>query len=561
MAINIERRKKVMARSKKLGHCVCNPRQPCPCDTLKQYNVCPCAGERMPVKEQAVALTRHVRKAGCASKIGQADLLRILENLPPVTDPNVLVGSAAGDDAGVYRIDDRFSLVQSVDVFTPSVDDPHLFGQIAAANSVSDIYAMGGTPLTALSIIGFPIDQLDGRVMEALLRGGIEKLQEASCSVIGGHSINDEEVKCGFAVTGIIDSEKTVSRNSAQAGDVLVLTKPLGTGMISFAAQLGRASETALREIGLSMAELNNDAAELMLACGAHACTDITGYALAGHLVEMARNSGVAAEIDLSKVPVFAAAKICLEHEILGGAIERNQEYSMAWIRSPDASPYLPIIYDPQTSGGLLVALPEKKASAFVKEMHKRGHPHTAIIGKVVETGKDSPEGTVSVISTDLRHLTGSSTDVISTSPGASAAPKLQQKKQAQPSAPPAEEEPCCENPPVFDDDEAEEEKAPSAPPAPRSEPAASSGAEDLFKQFMQAANRGGAVDTRAKKLIAIALSISGHCDPCLKSHLKSAVEMGISKEEIDEAATLAIEFSGCPALMFYNEVCRKMKL
>lgn len=561
MATHIERRKKVMARSKKLGHCVCNPRQPCPCDTLKQYNVCPCAGEKMPVKQQAVALTRHVRKAGCASKIGQADLLRILENLPPVTDPNVLVGSAAGDDAGVYRLDERLSLVQSVDVFTPSVDDPHLFGQIAAANSVSDIYAMGGTPLTALSIAGFPIDQLDERVMEAMLRGGIEKLREASCSVIGGHSINDEEVKCGFAVTGLIDSHKTVSRNSAQAGDVLVLTKPLGTGMISFAAQLGRASKTALREIGESMAELNKDAAELMVAYRAHACTDITGYALAGHLVEMARKSGVAAEIDLSRVPVFAAAKTCLEHEILGGAIERNQEYSMAWIRTLDPSAYLPIIHDPQTSGGLLIALPADKASAFVNDMHKKGHPHTAVMGRIVETGKGTPAGTLSITSTTLSHLVGSSADAIIASPRTVSAPAATRTRQQTPAADPAEEKPCCENPPVLDDDETDHENAPATPPGPRPEATSTSGPEDLFKQFMQAANREGTVDKRAKKLIAIALSISRHCDPCLKSHLKSALEMGISKQEIDEAAALAIEFSGCPALMFYKEACTKMKL
>ena len=159
----------------------------------------------MPVRDGAVALTRQVRKAGCASKIGQADLLRILGRLPPVDDPNVLVGAAAGDDAGIYRINDRTALVQTVDVFTPCVDDAYLFGQIAAANSVSDVYAMGGRPLTALSVIGFPIDPLDGEIMEEMLRGGIANLQEAGCSLIGGHSINDEEIKFGFAVTGLID--------------------------------------------------------------------------------------------------------------------------------------------------------------------------------------------------------------------------------------------------------------------------------------------------------------------------------------------------------------------
>ena len=154
MAIDIKRRKAVMSRSIKLGHCVCNPKLPCPCPNFKEHNVCSCAGERMPVKQGAVALTRHVKKAGCASKIGQADLLKILSDLPPITDPNVLVGASAGDDAGIYKIDDRYTLVQTVAVFAPSVDDPYLFGQISAANSLSDVYAMGGTPLTALSVVG-----------------------------------------------------------------------------------------------------------------------------------------------------------------------------------------------------------------------------------------------------------------------------------------------------------------------------------------------------------------------------------------------------------------------
>ena len=195
--INLTRRKAVMGRSIKLGHCVCNPKKPCPCDTFKNYNVCTCAGEKLPIKKDRIALTQHVRNAACTSKVGQADLKRILGKLPPITDPNVLVGTAAGDDAGVYRIDDKYNLVQTVDVFTPCVDDPYLFGQITAANSLSDIYAMGGKPLTALSIIGFPIDELDSEIMEAILLGGMEKLQEANCSLIGGHSIDNEEIMCG----------------------------------------------------------------------------------------------------------------------------------------------------------------------------------------------------------------------------------------------------------------------------------------------------------------------------------------------------------------------------
>ncbi len=205
MAIDLERRRAVMERSRKLGHCICNPKHPCPCPPLIEQNVCPCAGERISVKTGRAALTQYVRKAGCASKIGQADLQQLLSGLPLPTDPNVLLGAAAGDDAGVYRLDERTALVQTVDVFTPCVNDARLFGRIAAANSVSDVYAMGGRPITALSIVGFPIETLDGGILREMLLGGMETLEEANCALIGGHSINDEEIKCGFAVTGVID--------------------------------------------------------------------------------------------------------------------------------------------------------------------------------------------------------------------------------------------------------------------------------------------------------------------------------------------------------------------
>jgi len=537
MAVNLQRRKTVMARSMKLGHCVCNPKKPCPCDIFREHNVCECAGEKMPVKTGDVALTRHVRKAGCASKIGQADLLRILDKLPEVTDPNVLVGTAAGDDAGVYKLDGRHALVQTVDVFTPCVDDPYLFGQIAAANSVSDVYAMGGRPITALSIIGFPIDELDGAIMESMLRGGMDKLDEAGCSLIGGHSINDEEVKFGFAVTGLIDAKKTVERDNAKPGDVLVLTKPLGTGMVSFAAQIGRVRRECLAEVGSFMATLNKDAAELMVKHKAHACTDITGYALAGHLVEMVRGSGVTAELDMSALPVFAAVEECLDNEILPGAIERNQEYAMAWVRVADTAgeKNLPILYDPQTSGGLLIALPEKTAQPFVEEMHECGHTSTSIIGRIVQKDAGKLEGEVVIVNSELQNLIGKR-EIVTMSEEKDAAVST----PAQEPLSPAVEEPCCDSP-------------------PGDEEVAAADVLSMFTDFMKEANREGLIDKRAKKLMAVALSISQHCEPCLVAHMKSALAMGISKAEIDEAANLAISFGGCTAMMFYKEMCKEL--
>ena len=560
MTIHLERRKAVMARSRRLGHCVCNPKQGCPCDMLVRFNVCPCAGERPPPAPGPVALTRHVRKAGCASKIGQADLQRIIGALPEVTDPNVLIGTAAGDDAGVYRLEGGTCLVQTVDVFTPCVDDPYLFGRIAAANSVSDVYAMGGRPITALSIIGFPIEDLDSRAMQAMLEGGMAALAEAHCSLIGGHSINDTEIKFGFAVTGLVDAAAVVARDRARAGDALVLTKPLGTGMVSFAAQIGRVTPEALAEVGASMAALNRDAAELMVAHGAHACTDVTGFALAGHLVEMARRSGVTAVIDLAAVPVFHAAAECLREGILGGAIERNQDYAGAWVDLPGGADLtsVPILYDPQTSGGLLIALPPDRVEAFVAAMRARGHASTAVIGAFVEQASGAGGGRVRVTGTELVHLVGMRGQVRPA--GSGTAPP------AGPSPVTLSAAPCCENPPWESDGAGDGEEDVEAARTPEAAPAAdrqesAMDADALFSEFMKQANAPGLLDARTKKLIAVALSLARHCDPCLKSHLKSAQAMGISRAELDEAARLAVEFCGCPALMFYRETCMKLKL
>ena len=467
----------------------------------------------MPVKSNDAALTHYVRKAGCASKIGQADLMRILSALPPVTDPNVLLGTSAGDDAGIYRIDGQLALVQTVDVFTPCVDDAHLFGRIAAANSVSDVYAMGGRPITALSIVGFPIDILDGRIMEEMLRGGMEKLEEAGCSLIGGHSINDEEIKCGFAVTGLIDAEKTVEQDKICQGDVLVLTKPLGTGIVCFAAQIGRISKECLNEAGVSMATLNKDAAELMLRMGAHACTDVTGYGLMGHLVEMVHDSRLAAEIDISSLPVFTVVGECLDNEIIPGAIERNQDYSMAWVSVEDtvSEGSLPILYDPQTSGGLLISLPEDKAESYVNEMKKRGHESTSIIGRIVEKGKDGHEEKVIITGTRLQNFFGSDKGVImadeNKTDGVSHTEKpVTVSADSSCCSEPADQS-CCDSPPDV------QEKAQEDP-------------LDIYKDFMKRVNADGLVDKRTKKLIALALSVAQRCRPCLIAHIRSARTM-----------------------------------
>ncbi len=567
MTVNIERRKKVIGRSRKLGHCVCNPKLPCPCPDFINYNICSCAGERPESRTKDAALTQYVRKAGCASKIGQADLLRILKRLPAVNDPNVLVGTAAGDDAGIYCIADGRALVQTVDVFTPCVDDPYLFGQIAAANSVSDVYAMGGRPISALSVIGFPIDTLDGSIMESILRGGIDKLKEARCSLIGGHSINDEEIKAGFAVTGLIDPEAVVCRDTPRPGDALVLTKPLGTGIICFAAQIGLVGAECLAETGAYMATLNRDAAELMGEYGASACTDVTGYGLMGHLSEMVGSNGYTAEIDLPNLPVFAAAVDCLANDIIPGAVERNQEYSMARVVAEDGDcADMPILFDPQTSGGLLIALPSGRADAFVETLAKKGHTAVAVIGRIVDDAGPSLKGKVLVRGNAPERLIGRHEAVSLTK--RSAAPATSQASattaaSAVFSAPavttmpaavhgnvpdgPALES-CCDSPPGLDGDEGPD--GAGSPDIPAS-----------FSAFMKAVNDEGRIDRKTKKLMAIALSVAEKCRPCLVIHIKSALAMGITKAEIEEAAYMGISFAGCPSLMVYKDVCGELNL
>jgi selenide, water dikinase len=374
-----------MGRSIALGHCICNPQDPCPCDVFKQKNVCLCAGERLEDAPEDVALTTLVENAGCASKIGQEDLKRALSGLPRTSDPRVLVSSDTCDDAGVYRLTPRTALVQSVDVFTPVVDDPYAFGEIAAANSVSDIYAMGGRPLTALSIVAFPIDRLSPRLMNRMIQGGVDKLREAGVALLGGHSIKDREIKFGFAVTGVVDPRRMTVNSKARPGDLLVLTKPLGTGTLSFARQLGRAPADGLAEAELSMRALNRAAAEAMAAAGATTATDITGFGLAGHVGEMAAQSGVEIEIYGAAIPVFAGVLDLIRAGVISGAVERNREYAARYVRRDKAASeeLETLLYDPQTSGGLLIAVRASRAPALLARLRRTGAPSAAVIGLV----------------------------------------------------------------------------------------------------------------------------------------------------------------------------------
>jgi selenide,water dikinase len=387
--IDYEKRKRIMGRSVRLGHCICNPKEPCPCDLFKQKNVCLCSGEREEDALETVPLTTLVENAGCASKISQEDLKKALSGLPRIFDRRVLVSSDTCDDAGVFKLNARTALVQSVDIFTPVVDDPYVFGQIAAANSVSDIYAMGGKPLTALSVIAFPIERLSPRIMNKMLQGGIDKLNEAGVAVLGGHSIKGKEIMFGFAVTGIVHPDKMTVNSMARPGDALILTKPIGTGTLSFARQIGRAPAEGLEEAERSMTELNRAAAEVMTAAGVTTATDVTGFGLAGHLSEIAVQSGVEAEVYGQAIPLFAGVMDLIRNGIISGAVERNREYASAFVKPEKGvgEDLETVLYDPQTSGGLLVAVRRSKVPGFLAALKKKGVRHAAVVGRITRKG------------------------------------------------------------------------------------------------------------------------------------------------------------------------------
>jgi len=528
--IDLEKRKRIMQRSMMLGHCICNPKQACPCDLFRQKDVCLCAGERLEETDEEVRLTTLVENAGCASKINQKDLKRVLAGLPEVSDPKVLVSSSTCDDAGVYQLNDDEALVQSVDVFAPGVDDPYTFGQIAAANSLSDIYAMGGKPLTALSIIGFPIEKLSHAVMTRIMRGGIDKMNEAGVVVIGGHSINDQDIKFGFAVTGTVSPSRIVTNSSARPGDVLILTKPIGVGVISFANQVGRASASAMAAISRSMVELNRVASDAMVEAGVSAATDVTGFGLLGHLSEVVSQSGVTVEIYADRVPIFAEALDYVREGLVSGAIERNKEYASRYVSvATDLGEDMEyLLYDPQTSGGMLIAVPEEKSVSLLSLLKQRGVEHATIIGTVLSKS----EGRIMV----KRSSEGEAPEIVGP------VGKIESEAEASSLAccqPPSRPE-CCVSPPGLSAEGSVEKS------------------KQMFSDFMRNVGSEGAISLRNKELIAIGLSVLSKCEPCVKVHVDKARSLGISDSEIGEAVWMGIAFGGAPVMMFYNTVIGK---
>lgn len=314
----------------------------------------------------------------------------MLAGLPFQSHPNLIAGMERAEDAGVFKLTDDLAIVQTVDFFTPIVDDPYDFGRISVANSLSDVYAMGGRPLTALNIVCFPQDTMDFSVLKEVLRGGLDKMHEAGVILIGGHSVEDPELKYGLSVTGTIHPDKVVHNNGARAGDRLILTKPLGTGIISTAIKGGVADEKAIVKIVESMTTLNRESSEAMQEVGVHACTDVTGFGLIGHAAEMIEGTDVGLVIDSAAVPFFPEAKEYAEMGMIPGGLHRNRDYRQDMVEMDSKVPrYLQdILFDPQTSGGLLISVPHEKAWMLLEKLHSGGVKEAVIIGEVVAEHK-----------------------------------------------------------------------------------------------------------------------------------------------------------------------------
>jgi selenide, water dikinase len=303
------------------------------------------------------------------------------------SDPNLLVGFETGDDAGVYRISDTLALVQTVDYITPVVDDPYLFGQVAAANSISDVYAMGGRPLTAMNLCNFPAKGIDKASLRKILEGGFSKILEAGATLVGGHTVRDDELKYGLSVTGVIDPKRITTNAGARAGDHLVLTKPIGTGVIITGHRRGLVSEETLEKAVGWMTTLNRVACETMLEFDPHACTDITGFGLSGHAIGMAKASKVRMRMRLRDLPRYEESLELIAQGVATSVTASNLEVTKGHLTFSESvsEEETWLVVDPQTSGGLLISLPAAQAPDLVRRLHERGNPAAAVVGEVVD--------------------------------------------------------------------------------------------------------------------------------------------------------------------------------
>lgn len=333
--------------------------------------------------KEKVQLTKLAPNCGCAAKVGPGTLAGVLGNLPKFHDPDLLVGTDTSDDAAVYRVSDDLALIQTLDFFTPVADDPYDFGQIAAANALSDVYAMGGTPKTALNIVAFP-KNMDVEILGEILRGGADKVMEAGAVLAGGHTIQDDTPKYGLSVTGFVDPKRFWKNFGAQAGDKLILTKPLGAGIVNTAIKADLASDVTRDAVLASMKRLNRDACEVFQKFEIHACTDVTGFGLGGHATEMAVASDKTIVIDTECLPVLPGVEEYASMGLIPGGAYRNREFAGKYgVKSDVVLWREDLVFDPQTSGGLLAAVRKEDVKEIMKQLEAAGL-QAGVIGEVV---------------------------------------------------------------------------------------------------------------------------------------------------------------------------------
>ena len=343
-----------------------------------------------------VRLTQMVTSAGCAAKIFPHILSDTLKDIEWSTNENVLVGFEGKDDAGVYKINNELAMIHTTDFFTPVVDDPYLFGQIAAANALSDVYAMGGIPINALNILAFPQNE-DLDILKNILKGGADKIRESGAVIIGGHSIDITNIVYGLAVTGTIHPKNIKGNNSAKPGDVLILTKALGTGILNNVIKFSELEISSYDRLIGSMTRLNKNASECMVRFEANACTDVTGFGLAGHSMQLAKASNVVLKFRVNDLPVLDGAEKAIGENYLTRGDKSNREYTKDFVISSGTVNKTKehLLYDPQTSGGLLICVPQKNAEALLDDLIKNGDISSGIIGEVLDASGDTRPGSI----------------------------------------------------------------------------------------------------------------------------------------------------------------------
>ena len=343
-----------------------------------------------------VRLTQMVTSAGCAAKIFPHILSDTLKDIEWSTNENVLVGFEGKDDAGVYKINNELAMIHTTDFFTPVVDDPYLFGQIAATNALSDVYAMGGIPINALNILAFPQNE-DLDILKNILKGGADKIRESGAVIIGGHSIDITNIVYGLAVTGTIHPKNIKGNNSAKPGDVLILTKALGTGILNNVIKFSELEISSYDRLIGSMTRLNKNASECMVRFEANACTDVTGFGLAGHSMQLAKASNVVLKFRVNDLPVLDGAEKAIGENYLTRGDKSNREYTKDFVISSGTVNKTKehLLYDPQTSGGLLICVPQKNAEALLDDLIKNGDISSGIIGEVLDASGDTRPGSI----------------------------------------------------------------------------------------------------------------------------------------------------------------------